>query len=885
MAISANNNKRFGALPLPIEMDSHAAEGEIMVGRTTGHMYVRSGGVNKSKTVELENWINAYRPNALNWIRNGGGDTLEEELVKEDWVLNTDKAVSNGLTVVEDSNKHFKFIRADFHTHAETGRWSLLANKMYTYFNFKALKVGIKLCLSVTLRTNNNAKITFLVQRLDGSANILGFPQVQSTSEFTRYELVTTLKDGANEPVLYIIADKESTILDIKDIQLEPGDRASAHRASIFDAMRRMEWLDDKNKGDLEKKIQQAISECKNYTNSEITKLDNKIQTALRNAITECKSYTDSKHAQINSRVDREIAEIHKSLRNERAHIILGNSDWTSYCEKNYGEITYSPEHKGISCKNSPSFFLNKPISINQNSKYYIKVSIKCISGRGVFYCGVQSLKDVNGELIDLSTDSCGSYNYGVAGSNNYQEPGNSYTYSCIYEGYNPLAPQTGQHNKFDPYANYFRLIFLPNFANQEQGVAETIITSVEVFEIPGCLEDAISPVDNSKNGLMTIAQKQKLDGIEDRANRYVHPDNDGSKHVPATGTTSDRKVLTAGKNPGQFAWENLPTDSGTLQGKHANDFVWVNEEKKIIQSATSVANQNMTSQYLQRNNALYTNAINWNMGYSGNTGYLFIKTPIKNGEYFTLNFSVYNFKLGLANISLGGYFIWDNGEYSYHAYSDNSNLTSNEITILSFDSRLVIRIGTSSTLWQWAYLTVDTLTTGWYSPGDDNYLRTAWSTDISPTAIPSNNRLVKTLRVNTYLDAGTLDGLDSSYFAKMLGDHVTTYTNIPNANAANMKLRGNNEDSWIMYDITSPIQNPFGLYYRNTDSTLEVAGQKPLPMNSFAFIGGGALMHYMALSNGDVYHKGKLESSNIQLGEFRIIKNQQEKCLDFLFE
>lgn len=878
MAISANNNKRFGALPLPIEMDSHAAEGEIMVGRTTGHMYVRSGGVNKSKTVELENWINAYRPNALNWIRNSGGYSLEQELVMRDWVLSTQTPVSGGLTVETEPEKNFKFIRTRFFTTAQAGRWSVLSNRMYSYFNFKALDVGLKICLSITMRTNNSSKIYFSVRHMNSENVIVEFPSVQTNGEFKRYEVVATLKAGANEPVLYITTDGEDTILDIKDIQMEPGDRASAHRVSIFDAMQRMEWLDDKNKGDLEKKIQQAISECKNYTNSEITKLDNKIQTALRNAITECKNYTDNKHTEINGRVDREVAQIHKSLRNERAHLILGNSDWTSYCNIIDTNANVAYENGYVVINNPARVELMKPISISEHSKYYIRVRVQKVSGNGSFYCGVKSL---NNNLENVSTDTQYAYNYGLAAGQTLVD-GRDYTFSAIYQGFNEPDPAQSASNKFDPTATFFNIIFWANYQSTTGG--KIIIKSIEIFEIPGCLEDAISPVDNSKNGLMTIAQKQKLDGIEDRANRYVHPDNDGSKHVPATGTGSNNKVLTAGSHPGEFAWKDLPTDSGTLQGKHANDFVWVNEQKKSIQSASSTANQDLHTKYLQRNNAIYTNAINWNMGSTGSTGFLYIKTPVANGEYFTINFTLYNYKIGIANISVGGYYVSNNGNFNYYAYSDNASLTSYNIAIMTdSNERLIIRVGYSSSSWQWSYITVDSLTTGWYTPGNDEFIRTAWSTEI--TASESGKTLLNNIRINTNLDAGTLDGYDYTFFAKMLGDHVTTYTNIPNANAANMKLRGNNEDSWIMYDITSPIQNPFGMYYRNTDSTLNVSGQKPLPMNSFAFIGGGALMHYMALSSGDVYHKGKLESSNIQLGEFRIIKNQQEKCLDFLFE
>lgn len=38
----------------------------------------------------------------------------------------------------------------------------------------------------------------------------------------------------------------------------------------------------------------------------------------------------------------------------------------------------------------------------------------------------------------------------------------------------------------------------------------------------------------------------------------YVHPTGDGNLHVPATGTTSDMKVLVAGATPGSAQWKTL---------------------------------------------------------------------------------------------------------------------------------------------------------------------------------------------------------------------------------------------------------------------------------------------------------------------------------------
>lgn len=58
-----------------------------------------------------------------------------------------------------------------------------------------------------------------------------------------------------------------------------------------------------------------------------------------------------------------------------------------------------------------------------------------------------------------------------------------------------------------------------------------------------------------SAAGFMSAADKTKLDGVATNANNYAHPTGDGNLHVPATGTTSSGKVLTAGATAGSLSW------------------------------------------------------------------------------------------------------------------------------------------------------------------------------------------------------------------------------------------------------------------------------------------------------------------------------------------
>jgi hypothetical protein len=64
-----------------------------------------------------------------------------------------------------------------------------------------------------------------------------------------------------------------------------------------------------------------------------------------------------------------------------------------------------------------------------------------------------------------------------------------------------------------------------------------------------------------------TSADKTKLAGIADEANNYTHPVGDGESHVPATGTTSNGKVLTAGATANSAAWVDLPSGSTSVKG------------------------------------------------------------------------------------------------------------------------------------------------------------------------------------------------------------------------------------------------------------------------------------------------------------------------------
>ena len=66
---------------------------------------------------------------------------------------------------------------------------------------------------------------------------------------------------------------------------------------------------------------------------------------------------------------------------------------------------------------------------------------------------------------------------------------------------------------------------------------------------------DAIPNASPTTGGLQSATDKRKLDGIAEGANKYTHPTSDGNKHVPATGTTNNGKLLQAGATAGSMQW------------------------------------------------------------------------------------------------------------------------------------------------------------------------------------------------------------------------------------------------------------------------------------------------------------------------------------------
>lgn len=75
---------------------------------------------------------------------------------------------------------------------------------------------------------------------------------------------------------------------------------------------------------------------------------------------------------------------------------------------------------------------------------------------------------------------------------------------------------------------------------------------------------DISNIITDASHQFITQSQLDKLNSIDDNANHYIHPTGDGNMHIPATGTTSKGKFLSAGSMPGEVDWRHLEKEDIT---------------------------------------------------------------------------------------------------------------------------------------------------------------------------------------------------------------------------------------------------------------------------------------------------------------------------------
>ena len=124
-----------------------------------------------------------------------------------------------------------------------------------------------------------------------------------------------------------------------------------------------------------------------------------------------------------------------------------------------------------------------------------------------------------------------------AANANNYSHP----TSGVAAGTYGPAANVTGSEGN---------TIVVPEITVDANGHVTTVTDRTYTSK-----DTTYSNATTSAAGLMSAADKTKLNGIADNANNYTHPDTAGNIHIPSGG--SDGQILTYGGSSGTAAWTN----------------------------------------------------------------------------------------------------------------------------------------------------------------------------------------------------------------------------------------------------------------------------------------------------------------------------------------
>lgn len=138
------------------------------------------------------------------------------------------------------------------------------------------------------------------------------------------------------------------------------------------------------------------------------------------------------------------------------------------------------------------------------------------------------------------------------------------------------IARADHTHSTFDGAPTFTNGLHLGGDLTASDGVTINGMRMSDMQDHIGAGGNAHREVSTDTAGFMSASDKTKLDGIRNNATRvektgngvvtingtsttiYEHPTGDGNKHVPATGSSNEHKVLTAGASAGSFSWESV---------------------------------------------------------------------------------------------------------------------------------------------------------------------------------------------------------------------------------------------------------------------------------------------------------------------------------------
>ena len=104
-------------------------------------------------------------------------------------------------------------------------------------------------------------------------------------------------------------------------------------------------------------------------------------------------------------------------------------------------------------------------------------------------------------------------------------------------------------------------------------GGADKVLSAEQGKQLKAAIDGkTYNEATTSAAGLMSAADKTKLNGIAANANNYTHPTGNGNNHLPSGGS-SGQVLLASGSGAG--TWGSVPSDSTKLNANALNNETW----------------------------------------------------------------------------------------------------------------------------------------------------------------------------------------------------------------------------------------------------------------------------------------------------------------------
>ena len=176
-------------------------------------------------------------------------------------------------------------------------------------------------------------------------------------------------------------------------------------------------------------------------------------------------------------------------------------------------------------------------------------------------------------------------------------------------------------------------------------GVSAVTKSDITDLGIPG--QDTNTTYDvatTSTNGLMSAADKSKLNGIASGANKYSHPTSSGNKHIPSGGSSG--QILRWSAN-GTAVWGNDNNTTYSVATTSANGLMSAADKSKLNGIATG-ANKYTHPSYTARNSGFYKVTVD-------STGHVSSVTNVTKTDITALGIPSTNTTYGVVTTSTNG--------------------------------------------------------------------------------------------------------------------------------------------------------------------------------------------------------------------------------------